>query len=88
MSIDVFSANQFTWWKEHCLLCGSANHIFIDTLSVDAWECWSCKSRWWIDNLSEGAYMAVHGKSQEEANYDLLNANQPLIILSGQAQRW
>lgn len=87
MMIDIFGTESFTWWKEHCLLCGSANHIFVDNLSVDGWECWSCKSRWWIDDMSAAAYMVVNNRSFEQAEEDLREANMPIIILSGQAQR-
>lgn len=87
MSLDVWGIEQFSWWREHCLLCGSTNHIFVDNLSVDGWECWNCKSRWWIDELSAAAYSSVHGKTEQEAEDDLKNAEGPITILSGQAQR-
>ena len=54
-----------TWLTEHCLICGSINHIFLHSDDCYAWECWNCHNRWWIDDLAEDAYLIEHNLSEE-----------------------
>lgn len=59
--------------KAHCPHCLVTNTLYDDG---DAFECWSCMQRTWID-LS--TYMGIHGRSILEAEEDLLRG-LPIIV--------
>lgn len=60
-----------TWLTEHCLICGSINHVFLYADDCLAWECWHCGNHWWIDDLAEDIYIIEHDVSDEQAQIDL-----------------
>ena len=87
MNILFFNNNQ--WLSECCLLCGSLNHIFIDSIEADAWECWSCASRWWIDDVSMDLYIIrmEDNTDEEEAASRLASGHPSIYYLNGQSER-
>ena len=60
-----------TWLTEHCLICGTVNHIFIDTQDTQAWECYFCSNRFWLDELARDGYIIQEGVIEGEADVDL-----------------
>jgi len=83
--IYVFEQELYSWLTEPCIICSSVNHIFLDHLDADAWECWHCMNRHWFDDAGKIAYMLVHSKTDEEADKDLMEGN--IVTLNGQSQR-
>jgi hypothetical protein len=83
MSIDIFGLAMGDHVKEFCLLCGERNLIIIDNIHVDGWRCWSCMTKYWMDDISMSSYMIVHGRDEAEAELDLRTENPPIVILEG-----
>jgi hypothetical protein len=82
----VYGEDNNSWLIEHCLICSSVNHIFLCHPNADAWECYNCFSKWWLnDDLGKEGYKIVHGKTDAEAEQDLKGGN--MIFLNGQAER-
>jgi hypothetical protein len=75
------------WLTEYCLLCSSVNHIFVSNADADAWECWSCFSNWWLDDIALNMYTINNGIEEEEANQHLISSNPNIIFLHGQPSR-
>lgn len=84
--MDIYSYNLYQWLTESCLICDSVNHIFLDHPSADAWECWNCQNRWWLDDMAKTAYIIVHGVEAEEAERRMRAGE--VIFLNGQSQRY
>ena len=72
------------WLTEHCLLCGSVNHIFLDNPNATAWECWGCYSRWWLDDLAQSMFIIENNVDVDEADDMVTNAHPLIIFLNGQ----
>jgi len=60
--------------KEHCLLCSSANYVLIFPES-QAWECWNCQSKYWIDDQARLEYMVFSSYTFQEAEQSLKDGN-------------
>lgn len=55
---------------EHCLICGSLNRLLL-LPTTEAWECWNCSIKYWLDDQARLEYMVVNNLSFREANLDL-----------------
>ena len=77
------------WLQEYCPLCGSLNHIFIpaEINNADAWECWGCFNRWWLDDLAHTMCSLDNNIDENEADDWLSNANPSIIFVYGQSER-
>lgn len=85
MTINVFGINMHEWFSEYCLLCGSKNHLCIDSTLAYGWECWNCFSRYFFAEEDKQAYMILYGKTIEEAEEDM-NAGK-VYLIGGQFQQ-
>ena len=83
----VAGAEAFHWTQSYCLICGSLNHIFVDKLDAMAWECWNCTNKWWIEDSNLEEYMTLHGKTEKEAELELMDGTPPMSVLNGQSSR-
>jgi len=73
------------WLIEHCLVCGSVNHIFL-TPEAHAWECWACFNRWWIDDLSKDVIIITYNVDEDEADDMLGNAHHYINFAHGHSE--
>lgn len=46
--------------------------MIVDDLS-QAWECWNCKAKYWLDDQARLEYMVHHDLTFTEAENDLFN---------------
>lgn len=56
--------------SEFCLLCSSNNHMVVDNLT-EAWECWNCQARYWLDDQARLEYCIYHNIDIAIADNDL-----------------
>jgi hypothetical protein len=61
----------YSWLTEHCLVCGSVNHIFLNLPDAHAWECYFCGHKFWIDDEVKDEYIIQEGCYENEAEFDL-----------------
>lgn len=64
--------------SEYCLICSSLNHLVVND-HCEAWECWNCHARYWLDDQARLEYMVHNDRSFAEAEQDLIN---PLTDIS------
>lgn len=62
---------------EPCLLCSSVNHIFL-TPEAEAYECFYCGNKMWLDDQGRLEYMISRNRSLAEAEADL-QAGKPIF---------
>ena len=56
--------------SEFCLLCSSKNHLVVDALT-EAWECWNCCARYWLDDQARLEYCIFYDVDFAAAERDL-----------------
>lgn len=56
------------WQTETCPCCISVNYIFHDSPIGQAYECWNCGSRHWLDDQARLEYMVYEDVSLEQAD--------------------
>ena len=84
MTYFIFNSD---WLTEHCLICGSPNHIFWDNPEAHAWECWACFNKYWIDDLSKDTIIIENNVDDDEADDMLTNCHPSIIFLHGHSER-
>jgi len=72
------------WLIEHCIICGSINHIFLSDYSIDAWECYNCFSKWWLNDCGKDNIMIQYDVDAEEADNMLINCDERINFTFGQ----
>ena len=76
-----------SWLTEHCLICGSVNHIFCDVADAHAWECYFCFNKFWLDDLACDQYCITNGIDVDEADKHLQASNTMIKYLLGNYER-
>lgn len=56
--------------KEHCLICGTLNELN-EPEKAEAWECYNCRTRYWIDDQCRLEYMVRTGVRFKDAEHAL-----------------
>ena len=57
--------------KIDCPICCSINHIFVGVDDAQAWECYFCSNRCWLDNLARDEYIMIEGVDEFDAEQHL-----------------
>ena len=76
-----------SWLTEHCLICGSINHIFVDRMDAHAWECYFCLNKFWLDEMGKDQYILQEGVNENEAEAHLRQGHYNIIYLLGNYER-
>lgn len=84
--MNYFYPQNEEWLTEHCLVCGSVNHIFLNQ-EAHAWECWACFQKWWIDDLAKDTIIITCSVDDDEAEDMMINCHPSIIFVYGHCER-
>jgi hypothetical protein len=69
-----------------CQYCNSVNHIFVDNPYANAWECWNCFTKHWIDEDCKRDYVLNFCVEPEVADDKLQRGDYTIHYLLGSCQ--